>query len=377
MKIYISDVSGFFSEEGYQRLLPLASEPRRKKAQAFLKIEDKIRCLYAEILLKKVHPDMTDDFLYDECGKPYIPDGAPFSISHSGNYVAVMVGEGGIDIQQVKNVSDGVIKRTLSNAETEFLSSAEDKTDAFFKIWTLKEAVAKAVGTGFKIPPSKIECADKSGIKKSIDFGGKKMYLSIFDIGGYKLAVCGETAAVGYEVVTENVLERLDISDFDEMFDIMEKSFPADERRPKEEQEKLFNISNYKVYCVKEKNVKAFMAAWEFDTFVFLEHFAVSPEYRNEGLGGRMLTALAAMCDKKICLEAEPPETDVASGRIHFYERNGFYLNEYPYIQPPISKGKKPVPLMIMTSGEKVSVQEFEEIKSTLYKEVYKINGSF
>ena len=176
------------------------------------------------------------------------------------------------------------------------------------------------------------------------------------------------------EIVKENLLEKLDISDFDAMFEIMEKSFPADERRPKEEQKDLFENPLYKVYCVGK--MKAFMAVWEFDAFVFLEHFAVSPECRNEGLGSRMLAALAEMYDKKICLEVEPPETDVAASRIHFYERNGFFLNTYPYIQPPISKGKQPVPLMIMTS-EAINEQEFEEIKSTLYKEVYKINGSF
>jgi len=373
MKIHISDVSGFFTEEGLKTLLPLVSENRRKKAEKFLKIEDKIRCLYAEILLKKVHPDMTDKgFLKDENGKPYIPGGAPFSISHSGKYVAVMVGEGGIDIQQIKNVNEKVVKKTLSDAEMEFLSAQEDKTDAFFKIWTLKEAIAKAMGTGFKLSPAEIECADKKGIRKSIDIGGKQMYLSVFDVGGYKLGVCSEVSAEGYETVVE--LKEINIADFDKMFKIMEKSFPTDERRPKDEQKRLFANPLYKVYCAGE--MKAFMAVWEFDSFVFLEHFAVSPVCRNEGLGSKMLEELKRIYNKKICLEVEPPETDTAKRRINFYKRNGFYLNEFPYIQPPISKGKQPVPLMIMTS-ETINEQEFKEIKHTLYKEVYKTNGSF
>ena len=371
MKIYISDVSGFFSEEGYQKLAPLASEERRKKAERLRKTEDKVRCLYAEILLKKVHPDMVDGFQTDENGKPYISGGAPFSISHSGKYVAVMVGEGGIDIQQMKSVSDGVINRVLSDAETEFLAVQEDKADAFFKLWTLKEAAVKAIGTGFKIPPAKIECADITGIKESIVSGGKKMYLSLFDLDGYKLGVCGEKKADGYKIIKENIMEVLNTADFDKMFGIMEKSFPPDEHRPKNEQKKLFEDSRYKVYCVGK--VKAFMAVWEFENFVFLEHFAVSPEYRNEGLGSRMLGALREKYNKKICLEVEPPENKIASGRIGFYERNGFYLNTYPYIQPPISKGKTPIPLMVMTSGAPVDKQEFEEIKDILYKEVYKI----
>ena len=374
MKIYVSDVSDFFSEKGYEKLLPLASEKRRKKAERFLRIEDKIRCLYAEILLKKVHPDMPEDgFLTDEYGKPYIPGGKPFSISHSGKYVAVMVGEGGIDIEQVKSINERIFERTLSAQEMEFISVQEDKTDAFFKLWTLKEAVAKALGTGFKIPPNEIECADKSGIRKTIDIGGKQMHLSVFDVDGYKLGVCSAVAAEGYETVVE--LKEINIADFDKMFEIMEKSFPTDERRPKEEQKALFENPLYKVYCAGE--MKAFMAVWEFDSFVFLEHFAVSPVCRNEGLGSKMLEELKRIYNKKICLEVEPPETDTAKRRVNFYKRNGFYLNEYPYIQPPISKGKQPVPLMIMTSGGTIDKQEFEEIKNTLYKEVYKTNGSF
>ena len=62
----------------------------------------------------------------------------------------------------------------------------------------------------------------------------------------------------------------------------------------------------------------------------------------------------------------------MAKRRIAFYERNGFFLNKYDYIQPPMSKGKNPVPLLVMTSGGKVSAKRFDEIKKCLYREVYK-----
>ncbi|MCI8448180.1 MAG: hypothetical protein HFH30_07230, partial [Eubacterium sp.] len=73
----------------------------------------------------------------------------------------------------------------------------------------------------------------------------------------------------------------------------------------------------------------------------------------------------------RICLEVELPENDLAKRRIRFYERNGFFLNQYPYVQPSISKGRSPIPLLIMTSGQPVSEKIFQEIKSTLYEYVY------
>ena len=105
-----------------------------------------------------------------------------------------------------------------------------------------------------------------------------------------------------------------------------------------------------------------------------MEHFAVSPKYRNEGIGKSVLQQLLGI-EKKVCLEVEPPVTENAKRRIDFYRRNGFYLNEYPYIQPPISNGTEPIPLLIMTTGGMVDEEEFSRIKQSLYVNVYGINN--
>lgn len=158
------------------------------------------------------------------------------------------------------------------------------------------------------------------------------------------------------------------INDLDAIYKIMEESFPEDERRPYDEQRALLLDSRYSIY----EEDGGFIATWEFDEFVFVEHFAVDKNKRNSGLGGKMLKEFLELSHKPICLEVEMPDTEIAKRRISFYERNGFFLNEYDYFQPPISKGKKIVPLMIMTSGEKVTKEVFEKIRNTLYKEIYK-----
>lgn len=115
-----------------------------------------------------------------------------------------------------------------------------------------------------------------------------------------------------------------------------------------------------------------FLAVWEFEFFIYIEHFAVDPALRNSGTGSAMLKELVKQYQKLICLEVELPEDELTRRRIGFYERNGFVFNEYPYIQPPISKGKSPVPLRIMTYGEAITRETFEAMKNVLYRSVYK-----
>lgn len=170
------------------------------------------------------------------------------------------------------------------------------------------------------------------------------------------------------------MLEILNSNDFDKLYRLIERSFPDDEYRSYDEQKELLNNPLYSVYALygESHSIKAFIAVWEFDKLAFVEHFAVDSEYRNRGLGASLLNELIQRINKTICLEVEPPESEMSCRRIKFYERNNFFLNEYHYIQPPISKGKNPIPLFIMTYKNKVDEQEFEQIKSTLYSKVYK-----
>ena len=169
-------------------------------------------------------------------------------------------------------------------------------------------------------------------------------------------------------------MQRLTQNDFDALFSLMEKSFPADEYRGRAAQKALFDNPLYAVYGLKDgADVKAFISTWRFDDFAFVEHFAVNPRFRNNGVGGKMLNELIARLNKTVCLEVDPPETDIARRRIGFYERNGFFLNAHPYEQPPMAAGKKSVKMQVMTTGGKVNAERFAEIRSALYEKVYRV----
>ncbi|MDO4567578.1 MAG: GNAT family N-acetyltransferase [Clostridia bacterium] len=172
------------------------------------------------------------------------------------------------------------------------------------------------------------------------------------------------------------MIELLARRDFDEVFALMEASFPQNEYRPYYEQKALLDDPAYSIYTFSDMGdgaVRAFIAVWKFDDLAFIEHFAVNPRYRNGGIGAQMLREVVDSLKTMVCLEVEPPHDEFSARRIAFYERNGFRLNEYPYIQPPIAQRREAVSLLIMTWGESVSEEVFERIKATLYSNVYKL----
>ena len=84
-----------------------------------------------------------------------------------------------------------------------------------------------------------------------------------------------------------------------------------------------------------------------------------------------MLKALKEDAEKMIILEVEPPTEEIAVRRVRFYERNGFFFNDYPYIQPSMGEGRKETPLFLMSTERKIDEEEYRMIRNTLYTKVY------
>ncbi len=162
------------------------------------------------------------------------------------------------------------------------------------------------------------------------------------------------------------------LTDFDAFYRLLERSFPDSERRGREGQLALFNDPAYRVDAVYNSDtLQGFFALWEFDSFLFIEHFAVDPSVRGGGIGSEMLRTLLISTRKPVVLEVEPPEEDMARRRIGFYRRGGFILTDHPYLQPPMEPGKPTLPLRLMTSVP-LSFEALEAIKNTLYARVYR-----
>ena len=99
---------------------------------------------------------------YGKFGKPSLAErpGIHFNLSHGEGVTACIVSDSecGIDCECVRPCRMRVAKRAFSAREQALLESAEgDGRDMlFFRIWTLKEAYVKALGTGISYPMNSV-----------------------------------------------------------------------------------------------------------------------------------------------------------------------------------------------------------------------------
>jgi 4'-phosphopantetheinyl transferase len=92
-------------------------------------------------------------------GKPILADGEPgsvtFNLSHAGDWVLLAFGFGasvGVDVEYVTGFRDleEVAARVLTGGELAELRAlpSEARVEPFYRAWTRKEALLKALGTG-------------------------------------------------------------------------------------------------------------------------------------------------------------------------------------------------------------------------------------
>jgi len=99
-------------------------------------------------------------FGYNENGKPFLKDYPHiyFNLSHCKKAVACAVSDNeiGVDIQDIRPVSDKVAKRVLTEAEYEEFKQAQSPEEYFCELWTAKESFLKRSGQGLRADLRKI-----------------------------------------------------------------------------------------------------------------------------------------------------------------------------------------------------------------------------
>ena len=130
-----------------------------------------------------------EKLLKDPNGVPLPFEGNYWSLTHKPDYVgAVLAPEPtGIDIERIKEVSDAMYRKIAGSREWR-LSDAGPYVD-FFRYWTAKEAVLKAVGVGMTgLSSCKItRIVDETHME--LDFKGKLFSIEHFEFKGHIAAV--------------------------------------------------------------------------------------------------------------------------------------------------------------------------------------------
>jgi len=116
-------------------------------------------------------------------GRPFIPGGLDFNLSHSGETVVLAVctqGQVGVDIEQIRPIDYEHLRplvMELTNAGRE--SKGDDDLRLFYECWTRKEAVAKGCGLGLALPFAQMDAR-----QDIIHATGTYWYLRRLSIGG-------------------------------------------------------------------------------------------------------------------------------------------------------------------------------------------------
>ncbi len=145
-------------------------------------------------------------------GKPELA-GHPvhFNLSHSGDLAAIALcrdAELGVDIEQIRPLDDldGLIATTCSPREAAALAALAPfrRREAFFRVWTRKEAYLKALGTGLAVPLDSVSVTVAPGRSPRLEEGAERP-VCLMDLPGL-VGYSGAVSLLGERI-------RLTVSD--------------------------------------------------------------------------------------------------------------------------------------------------------------------
>ncbi len=154
----------------YLARLPLETG---KKIKRYVRWQDRQLGLFGKLLLVEGlqrlghRGKFFHDILFNDYGRPYIPGPLDFNISHSGQYSVCAfsdIGNIGVDIERKRKIEVNDFKRYLTNGDWETIWKSNDRIESFFRIWTIKESVAKARGKGLSVPLTDIHIKDSRAL---------------------------------------------------------------------------------------------------------------------------------------------------------------------------------------------------------------------
>jgi len=138
----------------------MAATILKKRAMRDKQLSTAGKLLLMEVLSKFDLNLSLHDMKLDAYHRPYFDADIDFNISHSGNIVVccgTKNGRVGIDVEEVYHVNVHDYDSYFTPKEWAVIKGANNQTDMFFKFWTRKEAVLKAIGTGFSTPLQAVE----------------------------------------------------------------------------------------------------------------------------------------------------------------------------------------------------------------------------
>lgn len=138
---------------------------------------------FCSLIFKKDFSIIDIRYIFNANGKPILEsEEYGFSISYTNDYTYIAIVRNdmiGLDAEQINNIDLSVSKEFMSERELTQLDESASKYEYFYKIWTLKEAYIKLIGTGIDNTIADVEfIVDENGrfsMTKEIE---RKIYFS-------------------------------------------------------------------------------------------------------------------------------------------------------------------------------------------------------
>ena len=186
MNVYVLDIAPLRGRE--REALALLSDERREKALRIRREDARRRSISAGLLLREA--GIAPPFSYGGHGKPYIPGGPHFSLSHSGELCALAVCETsvGLDAEKIAPVRRAAA-RALTGEERDFMEVDPERRFAY--LWTRKEAVLKCTGAGLSQPMNAFSVLGDTASPE-----GAVISLYTVEYGNYMLSAAAARSAV-------------------------------------------------------------------------------------------------------------------------------------------------------------------------------------
>lgn len=206
VQVYAADITDLPDPLEYPKLLGRLSEDRKQKIMKCRQSASRKQSLGAGLLLHHVlkkHGMSGQKIRIGQYGKPET-DGIYFSLSHSESMVVCAVGDKpvGCDVEKISKFHEKVADRFFCESEKKYLSrvSEEARTEAFFRLWTMKESYIKMTGEGMYLPLNKFEVRLDENVRLYRNGKLQDCFLKEYDVPGYKLTVCAEEVTFSEQI---------------------------------------------------------------------------------------------------------------------------------------------------------------------------------
>jgi 4'-phosphopantetheinyl transferase len=155
-------------DEDFESYLNVLADDERSRAGNYVLEADRNRFVIGRGKLRHLLGSICDlpphsiSFKYNQTGKPFLhlehEEELYFSVTHSGQIIGIAISPQiiGFDIEQFRAIEnmESIASEIFSESEQDqFLSLSKDQRSlAFFLLWTKKEALIKGLGRGLSYP---------------------------------------------------------------------------------------------------------------------------------------------------------------------------------------------------------------------------------